>query len=90
MRKEFQKFNYVIEIEYPKGNASEQKFHKLSNKFSRITRYLELEFGVIPLKISENRRALTILVDEDFDQDAVTDYLLQFVEPDNLSIYNNK
>lgn len=84
MKKEYSKFKFVIEVIY--RNAP----HKDFETFKKVLRYLELEFGIDTKKIISNRKRLAILTDEEFDQDKVADYILNFTEPGNLSIFENE
>lgn len=55
-----------------------------------MIRYLELEFDVKPKWIDENKKGIYILTDEEFDEEKVVDYILNFTVADNLILYKNE
>jgi hypothetical protein len=84
MRKEYLKFRYIIEIKIQKDDG------RMPNLARRIAKYLQDEFDVKPKKLVETKTKLAMLCDEDFNEDKVADYILGYIHPDDLSIYNNE
>jgi len=85
MKKAYLKYKFVIHLKYRTALIDREK-----KVFDKMIRYLELEFDVKPKWIDENKKGIYILTDEEFDEEKVVDYILNFTVADNLILYKNE